>query len=270
MGIRHDLTGQRFNRLVVVEYRGRTPSGKHSLWFCRCDCGNELTTRAGDLKSGNTKSCGCWQRDASIRFATKHGQYGTPLYTCWVNMIKRTTEPNNPTYKHYGGRGITVCPAWRESFEAFAADMGPSFREDLTLDRIDVNGHYEPANCRWATRTVQARNKRNNFVVTWHGQTMVLAEWAELLGLKYDTLRMRLRQYGWPAERALTVDVDPEVLSAVFGEDVANIERSRPRIAEVCSEGHDLTSPGAKASNRGCRACKNRKQLERRAREKAA
>lgn len=221
MSARQDLTGQRFNRLVVVEYKGHTPDKHHSLWLCRCDCGNELTTRANSLKTGNTKSCGCWQREATVRSSTTHGQSGTPMHTCWANMIQRTSNPGHPSYRHYGGRGITVCSRWRDSFEAFAADMGPTFRDGLTLDRIDVNGNYEPSNCRWATRFEQQRNKRNNHVVTWRGRTMVLVEWAELLGLRYDTLRMRLREYGWPIERAFTVGVDAEVLSALVSEDAA-------------------------------------------------
>lgn len=221
MGTRYDLTGQRFSRLVVVAFTGRTPDGKHSLWLCRCDCDTELTTRANSLKTGNTKSCGCLQREVASAYNRTHGQTGTPLHTCWINMLRRTSNPNCPSYPHYGGRGITVCPEWRESFEAFAADMGASFREGLTLDRIHVNGNYEPGNCRWATSIEQARNKRNNYVVTWRGQSLVLAEWAELLGLKYDTLRMRLRQYGWPVDRAMTTGVDPKILQTIFKEDAA-------------------------------------------------
>jgi hypothetical protein len=129
-------------------------------------------------------------------------------------MIRRCENPNATAYADYGGRGISVCAEWRD-YENFAADMGPDFRPELTLDRIDVDGDYEPGNCRWVTNTVQQRNKRNNRRLTFQGRTLTVAEWADLLGLQPGTIRYRLDKSGWPVERALTEGVDPEALSAL-------------------------------------------------------
>ncbi|MEU5323033.1 hypothetical protein AB0G67_40715 [Streptomyces sp. NPDC021056] len=128
-------------------------------------------------------------------------------------MLRRTSSPSHQFYAYYGGRGITVCERWRESFEAFASDMGPSFSPGLELDRIDTDGNYEPSNCRWATRTQQARNVRSNRKITFRGHTMTVSEWAELLGLKASTVRSRLNKHGWPVERALTTGASSNALS---------------------------------------------------------
>jgi hypothetical protein len=137
-------------------------------------------------------------------------------------MIQRTGNPNNPDYPRYGGRGIAVCERWK-SFENFAADMGPTFRDDLTLERIDVNGSYDPDNCTWITRAEQQRNRRNNHTVTWQGRTMILAAWEELLGLKPRILGNRLRS-GWSVERALTTGADSQALARlVAGDDTSDI-----------------------------------------------
>lgn len=127
-------------------------------------------------------------------------------------MIQRCGNPNSKRYADYGGRGITVCERWK-SFAGFAEDMGPTFSPELSLDRIDNDGNYEPGNCRWATVVEQARNKRNSHRVTFLGQTKTIAEWSELLGLHYDTVHTRLGKQGWPVERALTTGVDPQVIA---------------------------------------------------------
>jgi hypothetical protein len=141
-------------------------------------------------------------------------------------MIDRTSNPDNRNFHHYGGRGITVCERW-QSFENFAADMGPTFSPELTLDRIDNDRGYEPGNCRWATRAEQNRNQRRNRYVTWRGRTMVLTDWADLLGLNFDTVRKRLDKHGWPVERALSAGADPDVLSRL-DEPVADVTAARP------------------------------------------
>lgn len=199
-----DLTGQTFGRLTAIEPAGRDKHGK-LLWRCKCSCSErEVVAPTNDLRRGNTQSCGCLFREKSGDRARTHGQSETRLYEAWCNIIRRTTNPNHKSYPDYGGRGITVCQEWRESFEAFARDMGPTYRDGLSIDRTDVNGNYEPGNVRWATPKEQARNMRTNRLVTAWGQTKSLAEWAELQGLNYQTLYNRLTRSGWPIERALT------------------------------------------------------------------
>lgn len=205
---RHDLSGQRFGLLRVIAEAGRA-SGQRVTWRCICDCGGEREVVGGYLVSGQVVSCGCRNRNR------KHGLYGTPLYDRWRAMIQRTTNPRNKRYADYGGRGIRVCREWRESFQAFARDVGPGFSSELQLDRIDVNGNYEPGNVRWVTRSENERNKRTTRHLTFQGRTHTVAEWAELLDLKAGTIRFRLNKAKWPVERALTESVDPRTLAAL-------------------------------------------------------
>jgi hypothetical protein len=161
-----DLTGQRFSCLTVIKRDGMTPDRKRVLWHCRCDCGIELHVQAGNLKSGNSKSCGCLNRELISRRAIersyKHGHSSrtetSPEYRSWAAMWGRCRCPNTPYYRLYGGRGVTVCERWT-SFENFLADMGlrPTGR---SIDRIDPYGNYEPGNCRWATPKEQRANRR--------------------------------------------------------------------------------------------------------------
>lgn len=197
-----DLTGQRFGRLVALECAGRR-SG-HALWNCLCDCGNVVEVIACDLKKGHTASCGCLQRERSRASATVHGGNGTRLYSVWEGMKKRCLNPSHDSYKDYGGRGITVCAEWANSFEAFRDwALANGYRDDLTLDRKENDGPYSPENCRWATLKQQNNNTRRNRMITFQGETRTLSQWAELTGIKFDKLRQRLNK-GWSVERALT------------------------------------------------------------------
>lgn len=206
-----DLTGARFGRLLVIQEAGRAGRGE-ILWLCQCDCGNNHTVRRGCLTDGSTNSCGCLRREAK----RTHGMARTALHRIWANMLGRVSNPNIPHYSYYGGRGIRVCDRWR-SFENFYADMGPTYVQGLTIDRINNNGHYEPGNCRWATRAEQSANRRNAIQLTYQGRTLVLAQWATKLGINDNTLRNRIRS-GWPVDRALTHRVSPERMSAVLNE----------------------------------------------------
>lgn len=153
-----NLEGCRFGYLIATKLIGSDPYGR-ARWECICDCGNIKIILGTHLKNNETKSCGCRRFDA----VTKHGGYYTATYKKWISMKRRCYGKNNASYHNYGGRGISVCDRWKESngFENFLNDMGecPS---GLTLDRINNNGNYEPSNCRWATLTQQANNKRNS------------------------------------------------------------------------------------------------------------
>ncbi|MGV9278035.1 hypothetical protein [Streptomyces griseosporeus] len=140
----------------------------------------------------------------------------TSIHRIWANMLSRVSNPNVPHYSYYGGRGIQVCERWK-SFENFYAAMGPTYVEGLTIDRINTDGHYEPNNCRWATRAEQSQNRRNAVQLTYQGRTLVLAQWAAKLGINDNTLRNRIRS-GWSVEQALTHRVPPERVAAVLNE----------------------------------------------------
>lgn len=176
-----DLTGKRFGRLVVLSLVPDEAGAKvPTRWLCKCDCGKELPIRAYNLKSGNTLSCGCLQKEYAVARNKIHGMTGTRLYVTWQHMISRCTRESDGAYKYYGGRGITVCDEWKNDFQTFYDwAMKNGYTDELTIDRIDVNGNYCPENCRWATKKEQQRNKRDNTRVSFNGQIKTVCEWAE-------------------------------------------------------------------------------------------
>ncbi len=201
-----DLTGMTFGKLTVMSLIGLNKF-KRREWECRCECGNTIPIDVGHLRSGHTQSCGCARGDANEKRCLRHGAARrgkeTGEHQSWRAMIRRCTVVDDPKYPSYGGRGIRVCQRWRESFEAFLADMGLRPSPKHTIDRFpDVNGNYDPANCRWATAREQAQNKRDNVNITCNGETLCVAEWERRMGFPEGRIRNRLR-LGWSAERAI-------------------------------------------------------------------
>lgn len=204
MGKFIDLTGVRFGRLVAKE-RVRHPSGL-TFWLCRCDCGNESVVRACGLRSGHTKSCGCFNRQVAEERRTKHGLSRTPEYKVWLNIKDRCCNENSQEFHNYGARGICICDRWIHSFENFLEDMGARPSRLHSIDRIDNDGDYTQSNCRWATPKEQNNNQRRTRFFSFAGETLPRAVWAQRMGMKYQTLQTRLR-LGWSVERALTTEV---------------------------------------------------------------
>lgn len=203
MGKFKDLTGLQFGRLTVVA-RAENASNGRVQWTCMCDCGNTTVCRAFNLQNGHTRSCGCLHEDGT---RTTHGMKWTRLYRVWESMKTRCNNPRSQRYVDYGGRGITVCPEWAESFEAFRDwALANGYQDDLTIDRIDNDGPYSPDNCRWTTMEVQGRNKRNNYFLTHDGKTLTISDWGKETGIERRTIAKR-KQLGWSDAKALTEPV---------------------------------------------------------------
>lgn len=202
---KRNLTGMRFGRLAIV---GPAPGrrGKNLCWNCLCDCGVNIVVVTGSLTSGNTKSCGCLARDTKSRLSTRHGKASTPEYRAWMNMKSRCENANTPLFHRYGGRGIRVLYS---SFEHFLADVGPRPSPEHSIDRLENDLHYEPGNCKWRTDKEQANNTSRNQLIGFGGIIMTVAQWADHVGLKENTLRYRLLRK-WPVDCALLVPHEAE------------------------------------------------------------
>lgn len=208
MSKRIDLTGQRFGRLVVEGF-AYVDKHKNAVWNCKCDCGATVTVNGNNLKKGNTKSCGCLNRETRAKRFWKHGGSHERLHSIWKGMIARTERENHINYNNYGGRDIKVCKQWRENFKKFYDwSMGHGYKDGLTIDRIDTNGDYCPENCRWVTMKEQNNNKRSNIKIEYKGEILTLTQWSERLGIGVDTLRARLYRLGWTVEKTFETPID--------------------------------------------------------------
>ena len=205
MGVK-DITGNVYGRLTVVSLE-ELRRGK-AFWRCQCECGNTSVVAGDKLRRGITKSCGCLQNELRHEGSNHrtHGMTKTKLYVMWCNMKARCHSVNSSMYYCYGERGISVCEEWRNSFDEFRRwAFSTGYSEGLSIERIDVDGNYEPKNCKWVPLKDQSLNQRRSHRVTAFGKTQTIKEWADESGLKYDTIERRINQYGWTPEEALTI-----------------------------------------------------------------
>ena len=193
-----DLTGKRFARLVVLSELEKRYGGQ-VFWACLCDCGKQVSVNTERLRSGKTKSCGCF----SVDRVTKHGLHKSSEYIIWQQAKERCHNPKKASYQRYGARGIHVVDEWRYDFQKFLADMGKRPSKDYTLERVDNNGPYAPWNCIWATKDVQYRNRRQTVWIEFQGERLCRKDWCQRYGLDEATFAARLSR-GWDMERALT------------------------------------------------------------------
>lgn len=195
----YDLTGQRFGRLLVLERCG-SDKQKNATWKCLCDCGNQTVKSGVYLRNGDTKSCGCLHKETVTALMSTHKKSKTRLYRVWSGMKTRCYNPNSSNYKYYGGKGIKMCDLWANDFDAFSEwaikngydENAPV--QNCTIDRIDPLKGYSPENCRWVNQKRQCNNQTSNKILVCDGVEHTMSEWADILGIKYTTLRARIRR----------------------------------------------------------------------------
>ena len=201
INIDQDILGKTFGKLTAISKASPRidKHGKnHCQILCSCECGNEVTVDLRNLVSGNSKTCGKCNRSERLK---KHGMHGTRIYNIWKGIKNRCYNQNHHTYSIYGGRGIQMCTEWKDSFDSFYKwAMKNNYQDDLSIDRIDVNGDYTPENCRWCTKLEQGANKRNNIMING----ICLSKYCRENNLNYDTIRRRIKYYGFTPEEAVT------------------------------------------------------------------
>ena len=195
MGSLIDVTGQKFGRLTVV--RKTNIKAEAAMWECICDCGNTVIVRSDCLRSGNTKSCGCYAKELFMEYRktnnfSVHKGYGTRLYRIWSSMKGRCYNKNHKYYKHYGGRGITICEEWKKDFSLFREwSYSNGYKEDMSIDRIDNDKGYFPDNCRYIYYKDQPKNRRSNHIVTINGEEMTASECSRKYNIPLSTVIFR-------------------------------------------------------------------------------
>ncbi len=199
----NNIKNKRFGRLIVLEKLPERTKSRSIRWLCKCDCGNIRSVFSSNLLRGYTRSCGCLNKELTILRSTTHRMAGSREYNSWREMKTRCCNEKSRNYKYYGGRGITICDRWLNSFQNFYEDMGEK-PKGLTIERINNNGNYKPSNCRWATRKEQGNNKRNNHILNCGRLSLTVAQWARILDIKAHILYTRIYR-GWSVERTLGV-----------------------------------------------------------------
>lgn len=250
-----DLTGEKFGKLTVIGFDSYKNIGnstsRSAHWKCQCECGNMVMLDTSSLKYNGRKTCGCSQKSTN-------GLYGSRLYKIWTGMKQRCFNPNDTQYQNYGGRGIIICDEWRNDFTSFfnwATNNG--YKEGLTIDRENVNGNYEPTNCRWATQKEQMRNTRFNRNLTIDGETKIVAEWIDTSTIKPKTFRERVRS-NVSEDRILQTDIRTRIFMEINGKKLSvkelsdltgiNQDTIRRRINKGCSY-EDVIKPAKIGNN---------------------
>jgi hypothetical protein len=205
-----EFVPETFGRLTTLGPAFLMPWGttnkRNAYQVCLCVCGRATTHRVSQMKSGLIRSCGCLQREIAKICNTTHGLSTAPEYKAWADLLQRCDNPNEPAYEDYGLRGISYCGRWKK-FENFFADMGQRPGPSYSIERDDVNGNYEPSNCRWATKKEQANNTRANRMITIGDKIDTLANWCRHFEVNYSTVKARLYKHGWDSIRALTTPI---------------------------------------------------------------
>jgi len=203
----NDITGFKFNRLTVLSRAENLSTGVKPVtrWNCVCDCGEPVVVHGSKIRSGHTKSCGC-QKDITDKIKRDY-KTGTPEYNVWRQMIQRCTNIKCKSFADYGARGIRVSDRWM-SFDNFILDMGrrPKLEKRMTIERVDVNGNYDADNCIWASYATQNRNLRSNVIIEHNGESRILQDWANSIGITGSSLKKRISL--WGIEKALTTPKD--------------------------------------------------------------
>lgn len=194
----YDLIGQKFGRWTVLKYNGK------SRWLCKCDCGTLSVVRASELKNGNSKSCGCLHKEIVADICKQRRIYKKEykrLRQIFENMKQRCYDKNSKNFKNYGAKGVKISDIWLKNPVTFCEwAINNGYTNKLTIDRIDVDGNYEPNNCRWASQKIQQNNRTNNHYITYNNETHTMSEWSDILKINYNTLKSRIK-YGWSLER---------------------------------------------------------------------
>lgn len=195
-----DVAGQKFGKLTAIHYSYSNKQGR-AMWLCQCDCGKETIVQVSKLLNGHTQSCGCYHRERAALLHTTHNMRHTKIYEVWSHMIQRCINPKEKAYKYYGARGIAVCDKWN-TFDGFYEDMGSTYQKGYSIEREDVNGNYEPINCKWIPKKEQAWNKRNSQIYEIDGIKGSLPFLCNHFRAKYANVDARIRR-GWSIEKAL-------------------------------------------------------------------
>lgn len=208
MGSKIEMSGKMFGKLVVLHDMGKVKHGQKVKWKCICDCGNTTITSGKYLRNGDTNSCGCNRLHPKYKYTPKkagHRMSNEPEYRTWGAIKERCSNKNHSMYHLYGGRGISVCERWLNSFENFYNDMGKKPSKDHSIDRIDFNGGYSPENCKWSTAKEQANNKRNTIKYELIGMSKTITEWCEYSGFSRTTIYTRIHYCGLSFYEAIKI-----------------------------------------------------------------